>query len=266
MVAIELSDLIEILTWINQIPPQNRKRLLFIGDTHHYADCNDLVQIAHDLGMNIADSEGPMSSTKFGYMCGFARTDTLGIEEECSINFNLMDQVPIELQSQFDLVIDAGTLFWTFNPGTAISNLSKLVSKNGLIIHITALSGHFGAAYYNIHPKLFIDFYSLNEFDLLGTGKCRNRRLSILSMALPKIYKVFKLSHTQSDYRQVNLARTDELGMVLTSSISRVLAKCRLKNITLRDRSVGIFCFQKIKITNTVKFPLLLESEFQKKF
>lgn len=77
--AIELSDLIEVMTWIKEIPAQNRKRLLFIGDPHFYVDCKDLLQIAHELGMTILDSIGPMSSSKFGYMCGFSRTDTLGL-------------------------------------------------------------------------------------------------------------------------------------------------------------------------------------------
>jgi hypothetical protein len=262
-VAIELSDLIEIMTRINKIPVQNRKRLLFIGDTHFYVDCKDLVQIAHILGMNILDSTGSMSSTKFGYMCGFSHTDTLGLEGECSIIFNLMSPLPSEFELQFDLVIDAGVLFWTFNPGTALSNLSQMVSENGQIVHITALSGHFGAAYYNVHPKLFIDFYKLNEFALLGGGKCRNRRTSILSMVLPKINAITRSTHKQSDYRQFDIANPNDLGMVLSSRISRILIKCRLKRLTLPGRSTGIFCFQKIKLTNTVKFPLLLETEIQ---
>jgi hypothetical protein len=262
-VAIEMSDLIEIMSGISKIPAQKRKRLLFIGDTHFYVDCKDLVQTAQILGMNILDSTGPMSPTKFGYMCGFSYTDTLGLEGECSIRYNLMSPLPDELHLQFDLVIDAGVLFWTFNPGTALSNLSQMVSENGQIVHITALSGHFGAAYYNIHPKLFIDFYKLNEFDLLTGGKCRNRRTSRLSQVFPKIYAITRPKYRQNDYRQFDVANPDDLGLALSSRISRLLIKCRLKRLTLPGRSTGIFRFQKIKLTNAIKYPLLLETEIR---
>ena len=87
--AIELSDLIEIMTWINEIPVKNRDRLLFVGDTKFYVDNTDLYQIAHGLGIDISDSRDPISTKNFGHIFGFHRTDTLGLEGECSINFDL---------------------------------------------------------------------------------------------------------------------------------------------------------------------------------
>ena len=96
---------------------------MFVGDTKFYSDNTDLYQIAHGLGMDISDSIDPISAKNFGYIFGFRRTDTLGLEGECSINFDLTSEPPDELLSQFDLIIDAGVLFWTFNPGTAIANL-----------------------------------------------------------------------------------------------------------------------------------------------
>ena len=262
--AIELSDLIEIMTWINEIPAENRDRLLFIGDTYFYVDNSDLSKIAHSLGMNIRDSIDPISTKNFGHICGFCRTDTLGLEGECTINFDLMSEPPDELLSQFDLIIDAGVLFWIFNPGTAIANLSRMVSRTGQIVHITALTGHFGSAYLNIHPKFFTDFYKLNEFELLTGGGVRNRRISLLSQVSRKLYAVTRSTHMQSEYLRINNTSPNNLGMVLTSPMSRILIKFGLKSLTLHDRAVGIFSFKRIKMISGVKLPLLLETELQK--
>ena len=262
--AIELSDLIEIMTWINEIPEENRGRLLFIGDTHFYVDNCDLSKIAHSLGMKIRDSIDPISTKNFGQILGFRRTDTLGLEGECSINFDLTSEPPDELLSQFDLIIDAGVLFWVFNPGTAIANLSRMASETGQIVHITALAGHFGAAYFNIHPKFFIDFYKLNEFELLTGGGARNRRISLFSQVSRKVCTSTKSTHMQSEYLRINKTSPSNLGMVLTSPLSRILIKLGLKSLTLHDRAVGIFGFRRISMISGVKFPLLLESELQK--
>lgn len=262
-VAIELSDLIEIMTWISDIPEQNRNRLLFIGDTKFYVANSDLKQIAHGLEINISDSTDPISAKNFGHIFGFRRTDTLGLEGECTINFDLMSELPGELLSQFDLIIDAGVLFWTFNPGTAIANLSKMVSETGQIVHITALTGHFGAAYFNIHPKFFTDFYSLNEFELLTGGGGRNRRISLFSQISRKFCSALRPSHMQSEYLRISKTSPDNLGTVLTSPMSRILIKFGLKSLTLRDRAVGIFGFKRIKMISEVKFPLLLEADLK---
>ena len=261
--AIELSDLIEIMTWINEIPVKNRDRLLFVGDTKFYVDNTDLYQIAHGLGIDISDSRDPISTKNFGHIFGFHRTDTLGLEGECSINFDLMSEPPDELLSQFDLIIDAGVLFWTFNPATAIANLSRMASGTGQIVHITALTGHFGSAYFNIHPKFFTDFYKLNEFELL-TGGVRNRRISLLSQVSRKLCASTRSTHLQSEYLRINKTSPNNLGMVLTSPLSRILIKFGLKSLTLHDRAVGIFSFKRIKLISGVRFPLLLESELQK--
>ena len=259
--AIELSDLIEIMNWIRDIPEQKRDRLLFIGETQFYVDLNDLAQIARGLKMDIHDSTDPISTKNFGQILGFRRTDTLGLEGECSINFDLTSEPPDELLSQFDLIIDAGVLFWTFNPGTAIANLSRMASETGQIVHITALTGHFGAAYFNIHPKFFIDFYKLNEFELLTGGGGRNRRISLFSQISRKLRTSTKSTHMQSEYLRINKNSPSNLGMVLTSPLSRILIKLGIKGLTLHDRAVGIFGFKRIRMISSVKFPLLLESE-----
>ena len=262
--AIELSELIKIMTWINEIPVQNRDRLLFVGDTKFYCDNTDLYRIARGLEMDIYDSTDPISTKNFGQILGFRRTDTLGLEGECSINFDLTSEPPDELLSQFDLIIDAGVLFWVFNPGTAIANLSRMASETGQIVHITALAGHFGAAYFNIHPKFFIDFYKLNEFELLTGGGARNRRISLFSQVSRKVCTSTKSTHMQSEYLRINKTSPSNLGMVLTSPLSRILIKLGLKSLTLHDRAVGIFGFRRISMISGVKFPLLLESELQK--
>ena len=64
--AIELSELIKIMTWINEIPVQNRDRLLFVGDTKFYCDNTDLYRIARGLEMDIYDSTDPISTKNFG--------------------------------------------------------------------------------------------------------------------------------------------------------------------------------------------------------
>lgn len=73
---------------------------------------------------------------------------------------------PQEL-GQFDLVIDAGTTEHCFNVGQAIITAANAVKVDGLILHTNPVSmGNHG--FYNFNPTLFVDFYRVNGFEIVG--------------------------------------------------------------------------------------------------
>jgi hypothetical protein len=68
---------------------------------------------------------------------------------------------------QFDLVLDAGTTEHCFNVGQAIINAANAVKVDGLILHTNPVSmGNHG--FYNFNPTLFVDFYRVNGFEIVG--------------------------------------------------------------------------------------------------
>lgn len=105
----------------------------------------------------------------FKELFGLLRAETIDVAGSPSIRLDLQKPLPSELSNQFDLIIDAGTLFWCFDVAAVLENCLSMMKDRGTIIHLCALTGHFGRGYYNIHPKLFRDFYVQNGFEILST-------------------------------------------------------------------------------------------------
>ncbi len=72
--------------------------------------------------------------------------------------------IPDELQSQFNLIIDGGTLEHIFDIKQAMMNISLLLKSGGRIIHLSPASNHIGHGFYSFSPGLFFDYYLANKF------------------------------------------------------------------------------------------------------
>jgi hypothetical protein len=261
--ALEIDDLVKIMSLIKLIPRSNRNRILFIGDTKIIANYKDLYRSSESVGFELLGSTGSITNLTFGTMCGFSQTDTLGLEN-CSISHNLMDDPPIELLQKFDLIIDAGVLFWLFNPGTALMNLVKMTSEGGYIIHLTALTGHFGTGWYNLHPRLFFDFYESNGFRALDGGWFRFRNTSLLQIAFNKTAKVVCKQNRTSNYRRIRDPRSTDLDLLMMSKFSRLLSILQIRDPKLHCRIVGMFYFKKDLLIKEITLPILLEKDVAK--
>lgn len=105
---------------------------------------------------------------------GFKRTETIDLFGNPSIKFDLHDDLPEKYSGQFDVVIDAGTLFCCFDVAKAWRNAIALLKPKADIFHTAGLTGYFGRSYYSFHPMLFRDFYSTNGFEFDMKVQVRN--------------------------------------------------------------------------------------------
>ena len=161
--GIEYQDMRAILRVLKREMPTPSGKLLILGDAVIHFAPRELQELATQEGIGLRALPDSLTPLSLGESLGFSQVDTLDINGKASINLDLQDPLPGELLGQYDLVIDAGVLFWCFEPGQVLKNIFRLPKTNGLIFHITALSGYYGRGYYNIHPRLFQDFYLSNQ-------------------------------------------------------------------------------------------------------
>ena len=175
--GIEIEDLNLILDNIKDHCPSKNK-LLILGNAELYFEKNIYEKLCIYKNFNIKKIKNPFNIFSLGYSLGFKKVETLDINGKATLNINLQNKLPKALLSQYDFIIDSGVLFWCFDPGLALRNIYKMAKRGGVILHICALSGHYGSGYYNIHPKLFEDFYLLNKCIYINTTyRCKPKRL-----------------------------------------------------------------------------------------
>lgn len=174
--AIELTDLHEILNILEKRPQGARGRLLILGSADVHISSKVLSDLLLKRGIKSDLHDELVTPFNLGDSLGFESTETLDVNGKASITHDLMLPVPDRLLERYDMIIDAGVLFWCFNPGIALQNILCMLRTGGDVVHITAVSGFYGRGYYNIHPKLLDDFYGKNKCIFL-VGTFRSRRV-----------------------------------------------------------------------------------------
>lgn len=166
--AIEFEDLRSILLVLRE--SARRESLLILGDAAVFVDPAAYERLAASLGYPLTFTPDRLDPFTLGASLGFARTETLDVNEKASLTVDLHQDVPDDLVEAFDCLIDAGVLFWCFDPASALRNILRMVRPDGLIVHITAVSGHYGRGYYNIHPLVLEDFYLSNRCEFVRSS------------------------------------------------------------------------------------------------
>jgi SAM-dependent methyltransferase len=164
-----------------------------------------------------------LDRAKFQETYNLDRVETVDIAGNPSIRLDLQDTVPPELQGQFDMVIDAGTLFWCFDVPAVLENCLRMLKDRGTMAHICALTGHFGRGYYNIHPKLFKDFYEQNGFEIISTEVRVHKQMSCLAALQRKFWEL--RGRTVGEFRRIPvdavfLENADFVSMKFTSEVA----------------------------------------------
>jgi len=133
-----------------------REKLFPAGNVLILGDCNFVTDWS--TGDNVTDRE------RFREIFGLKRVETVDAFGTPSILMDLSNEPPQTLRGQFDLVIDAGTLYNCFDIASVFKNCFEMMKDKSVIIHHSALTGYFGRAYYNLHPSLFNDLFEQNKF------------------------------------------------------------------------------------------------------
>jgi len=204
-----------------------------------------------------------VSAKNIGRQLGFELVDTLGLEGDLDHNFDLMNQLPDYLKEKYDLIIDAGVTYWTFNPGIAVTNYAKMLKAGAVIVHLTAVSGFYGSAYYNIHPRFFTDFYMLNGFEFKEAAMRQRRGAHdyrhIFNYISNKVLKHASISR----YFSVSPSLMSNPERFLNSRQGHAVRSFFGKTPELKNNVLGIFVFQKGN-NQSIKSPHLLEASISK--
>lgn len=113
--------------------------------------------------------KGYMSSASLFKQLGFSRISVLDVSsyEGADIQFDLNSlEVPEELRSRFDTIIDHGTLEHVFHLPNALRNLFMMLRTGGRMIHSAPSGNFFDHGFYMFQPTLFMDFYKANGWDI----------------------------------------------------------------------------------------------------
>ncbi|MDC5255888.1 class I SAM-dependent methyltransferase [Acinetobacter baumannii] len=119
-----------------------------------------------DTNCPISGPDSKHISDKFALMtiANFDNIQVLDISnyQGADIIHDLNLEVPTELHSKFDLIIDGGTLEHIYNIPVALKNISMMLKHGGRVIHMSPVSGYIDHGFYQISPLLYYSFYKEN--------------------------------------------------------------------------------------------------------
>lgn len=203
--AIEVEDLRTIFRALTRVKNFSRGKLLILGNATVHCSSEQIRRIAEEEQFALASTDIPpsLSPKSLGMALGFRSAETLDLAAGGDIQLDLSaNNLPQNLLAQYDVVIDAGVLFWCFDPASAIKNIYRLISADGMVVHITALTGHISRGYFNIHPRFFEDFYDANQCTFLLAAYRSNFGRSGWTYWLKKILRLQNRSrfYTEKGY------------------------------------------------------------------
>jgi SAM-dependent methyltransferase len=245
--GVELHDLRVMLRVLGERGPG--RSLLFLGDPVLHFDSAELQKAAAEAGVSVSAPE-PMDGIGLGRALGFERVETGDVAPGATLKLDLHEPPPEELVGAFDWVVDAGTIFWCSDPGAALRTMRRMIRPGGVAIHITAVSGHYGHGYYNLHPKLLEDFHAANEGRLLHAvyrPKYRPAGLAGRLMTLLRLpNRVYETSQPGNVYLARAGARRIEFGRSLRADEPNLVP----------NKVVGTMAFECGEVTQ-IRMPIL---------
>jgi SAM-dependent methyltransferase len=254
--AIEYEDMRSILSVLQSEMPNPNGNLLILGDAFIHFNPQQLKVMAQEIGFDLKEIPLELTPLTLGKSLGFNMVDTLDINARATITLDLQISLPLELMEKYDFVIDAGVLFWCFEPGLVLQNIYRLIKKNGLIFHVTAVSGYFGRGYYNVHPRLLEDFYLTNGCSFIQASYRTKAKLSVFQKVLGNMSVLLRLKENIN----VGVSYCNKPGAVYLHSAKKNSIKFTYKLAMpepeiIPNNVVGTFAFRKTK-TGEPKSPI----------
>jgi len=123
----------------------------------------------------------------------FDKTDSLDISdyEGATIIHDVGERVPANLEQQFDLIVDGGTLEHVFNFPVAIANLMRMARVGGVVYSQVPCNNLCGHGFYQFSPELMHRLFSpSNGYELMFVRVAIARYLSIEFSGKHPVYQV----------------------------------------------------------------------------
>jgi hypothetical protein len=258
--AIEFEDVKSILYSLRENSNIKYENCLILGNANIYPTFQKIKEFGEKINFKLIDiNKQKLSAQEFGKCLGFKCVETLDINDEANIKQDLTKNLRTDLIDKYDLVIDAGVLFYCFEPGIALKNIFLMAKKQSLIVHITAISGFYGRAYYNIHPQVLIDFYKINSGFIINSNiRPRPFKSTILNYFMAFYKKIFFFCNHET-FKKIN---SNDINFIYynKSTITKIYFSNKNNYTESRNISnniVGTFSFQIEKNNNNILVPIL---------
>lgn len=184
--------------------PMNR--LLMIGRQNLFLHPSELREIRSVCG-------GALANYQWGEYADRFFTECLRVSEVSALDYSsyegadllydLNDPIPSELEGQFDVVVEAGSLEHIFNFPVAIANLMKMTKVGGTILACTVSNNLSGHGFYQFSPELIFRVFTVeNGFEL---GKVLALEARYPSIERTPIFNAFEVSDPALVHRRVGL-------------------------------------------------------------
>jgi hypothetical protein len=166
-----------------------------------------------------ASGDNAVDRERFREMYGLGRLETVDMFGAPSLRMDLHEPPPDHLRGQFDMVIDAGTLFCCFDVAAVLRGCFEMMKDEAIIVHLSGLTGYYGRCYYNFHPAMFRDLYEQNDF-VITNMEIRVFKETCLAARLQQMWARWR-RRPVGDYVRIDQSSTyvkyaDFIGMEFT--------------------------------------------------
>lgn len=93
---------------------------------------------------------------------------------------------PRYLYSNFDLIVDGGTLEHCFNLSNALKSIGTMLRDNGVVFHSNPANLMLDHGFFQISPTLYSDYYQSAGFNLLYGGLSHTKSKLVLDVKIEK--------------------------------------------------------------------------------
>ena len=146
-------------------------RLLQIGNQDIIFSNKKLLKLTKKYRINIKTKEinNKISSEFFFKLFNFSNVQSIDKNkyENASIIKDLNYKISKIFYNKFDAIYDGGSLEHVFNPSEALFNITRMLKKNGYVMHLTPCNNYIDHGFYSISPTLYKDFYEQNNFKII---------------------------------------------------------------------------------------------------
>lgn len=75
---------------------------------------------------------------------------------------------PVELDCQYDLVLDLGTAEHVFNVYQFFKTVHELTTPGGIMVHVLPFQGWVDHGFFNFHPTFYFDLAAANYYQIIS--------------------------------------------------------------------------------------------------
>jgi SAM-dependent methyltransferase len=143
--------------------------VLTLGRQHVFLNSEEANDILTNAGLAEFNFVNGVNDEQLLRALGFSEVQSLDFNdfEGSTICHDLNLPVPKKLHGRFDWVLDFGTIEHIFDVREVLGNICDLLSKSGVVVHLSPTNNHVDHGFYQFSPTFFQDYYVANGWEII---------------------------------------------------------------------------------------------------